>query len=939
MHLAQSIFRSYSALSVWIATFAISFSAVAAAQASSTQDAPPAETNPIVLSVQASNPSTSGQLARAIQMMLDISRDDLAVSYIGQLNQLSATDAEWFELMREYGSAFVMRISMYAGVQPAGRELADKILTAANRYAYDPTRLEDLTRRVSNSQIVTRTEALENLQALGEVGAAALLNALADEGRASDQGLLFEALRRCGPAAEQPILGGIPSSNPRLRLACVRAAQHLNSYEAVAALLRLALAADVAPDLQRAARDSLTRLVGLVPGVVEADDILTRSVERRLQNKPLRADQFLSSQRIWRTHPGNLRLVELKRPQWIVQRIEAAERAEDLIKTHPDSAANQRLYALAILEATKYLRGFEINIGASDEMNFARQAGPEFVEQVLDEALRRDLIGAAAGACEILAQIGDQKLLSGESVRPLVQAASHTDRRVQFAACEAIMAIHPSISFPGSSSVAEAFVSLAHSRGQPKVLIGHPDLADAQNLAAIVKLLGFDSEAVYNSRDFLRRASEDPDVEYLLLADTLGAPMSQDLVEHLRTHPRTHRLPIGLQFRTDVIDIAWRAGAARAFVDVYLVVDTRKFENYDEWLRRLRRLASEKMPLLLLVKRGDTEIATGWANRDAQVRFVEIESGDTAIWKSLPEQVANAFSLSRSPVSLVIEPRTVSSTEVDVSASLVLDPNQWVLWPKWTKQLHDNLITNRVDIVRATDAGLERTSAAAGLIDQSAERTTLKIDDIDFLYSRVSDLLSNEDSLIESYTDPTAGNRARRIESDDPLLVAMPWTLDRVLVARQLDRLAQVAPSTPVSGSQRRFYAVQAMGWLSQISKAPERYPFWDLSQFDQSIGQVANTPQISASTCQTLGNLGTPHAQQQLADIASQHQLPLEIRQAAVAALERAFGQQGILLTTQQIRQQYDRYNSSETLPEETQQVLSAVLNAIEQPTSADRK
>ena len=262
-----------------------------------------------------------------------------------------------------------------------------------------------------------------------------------------------------------------------------------------------------------------------------------------------------------------------------------------------------------------------------------------------------------------------------------------------------------------------------------------------------------------------------------------------------------------------------------------------------------------------------------------------------------------------------------------------------MLWPKWTKQLHDNLVTNRVDIVRATDAGLERTSAAAGLIDQSAEGTTLKIDDIDFLYSRVSDLLSNEESLIESFTDPTAGERARRIESDDPLTVAMPWTLDRILVARQMDRLTQISPSIPVSGSQRRFYAVQAMEWLSQISKSSERYPFWDLSQYDQSIGQVANTPQLSASTCQTLGNLGTPHAQRQLADVASQHQLPLEIRQAAVAALQHAFKRHGILLTTEQIRLQYDRYNTSESLPEETQQVLSAVLNAIEQPTSTLQK
>lgn len=939
MHLTQSIFRSYSALGVWVAGMVFALSAVAAAQTAAKQDAKPVETNPIVLSVQASAPTTPSQLARAIQMMMDISRDDLANQYIAQLSQVASDDAGWFAVLREIGSDFVLRLSMTDGVQPAGRQLADKILTASGRFANDPVRLAELTRRVADANIVTRTAALENLQALGEAGAAALLNALVDASRAADQELLFEALRRCGVAAEQPIFGGILSASPRLRLAAVQAAQHLNSDQAVAALLRSALAADVEPDVQRAARQSLTRLVGSVPDAGAAEQILRRNVEQRLFSQPQRGDQLLSPRRIWRTHPRSLQLVELRRSHLVVQRIEAAERAEDLIKTRPDSAANQRLYALALIEAAKQVRGFEINVGASDEMNFARQAGPEYMEQVLADALRSELVGAAAGSCEILAQIGDQRLLSGTTVRPLVQAASHADRRVQFAACQAIMAINPQASFPGSSSVAEAIVSLAQSNGRSKVLIGHPDSTEAQNLAAVIKHIGFDADTATSGRDLLRLASQDPDIEYLLLADTLGSPTSQDLIYHLRTHPHTKRLPIALQYRADTVEVAWQAGAARALVDVYLVVDTRRFENYDEWLRRMRGLADVRMPLLLIVKPNDTDIAKGWAARDSQVRFMELNPSLSAVSKGLPEKVAEEFRLSRTPVSLVLEPRTVSGSQVEVNASLVLDPSHWLLWPKWTKQLHDNLLTNRITVVRASEAGLEQETAAEMLPDQSAEENVIKIDDIDFLYSRVSDLLSNQDSLTDSYIDPRSETRARRFEMDDSRTVAMPWTLDRILVARQMDRLAHMAVAAPLSGSQRRVFANQAMDWLAQISSAPERYPFWELGQYDLLIGQVANTAQLNASICQTLGNLGTPSAQQQLADIASQNQLALEIRQAAVAALQHAFERRGILLTTEQIQRQYDRYNAAENLPEQSQQVLGAILNAIERPTSSNQK
>jgi hypothetical protein len=164
--------------------------------------------------------------------------------------------------------------------------------------------------------------------------------------------------------------------------------------------------------------------------------------------------------------------------------------------------------------------------------------------------------------------------------------------------------------------------------------------------------------------------------------------------------------------------------------------------------------------------------------------------------------------------------------------------------------------------------------------------------------------------------------------------MAVPWTLDRVLVARQMDRLAKLTPSTPVTGSQRTLFATTALQWLARISNDPKRYPFWDLGPFDVAIGRVATSPQLNASVCQTLGNLGTPHAQQQLVDIASQNELPLEIRQTAVAALQNAFARRGILLTTEQIQRQYDRYNASETLASETQQVLSAVIDAIEGPS-----
>ena len=56
--------------------------------------------------------------------------------------------------------------------------------------------------------------------------------------------------------------------------------------------------------------------------------------------------------------------------------------------------------------------------------------------------------------------------------------------------------------------------------------------------------------------------------------------------------------------------------------------------------------------------------------------------------------------------------------------------------------------------------------------------------------------------------------------------------------------------------------------------------------------------------------------------------------RSAAADAFTESVRTHGILLTTDQIRRQYDRYNLSATAPEETQAVLGRLLDAIERKT-----
>lgn len=64
-----------------------------------------------------------------------------------------------------------------------------------------------------------------------------------------------------------------------------------------------------------------------------------------------------------------------------------------------------------------------------------------------------------------------------------------------------------------------------------------------------------------------------------------------------------------------------------------------------------------------------------------------------------------------------------------------------------------------------------------------------------------------------------------------------------------------------------------------------------------------------------------------------------METRKAAVAALLEATRRHGILLTTKQIRQQYDRYNQNAKQDAATQEILGRILDILEAPSQAEKQ
>ncbi len=173
--------------------------------------------------------------------------------------------------------------------------------------------------------------------------------------------------------------------------------------------------------------------------------------------------------------------------------------------------------------------------------------------------------------------------------------------------------------------------------------------------------------------------------------------------------------------------------------------------------------------------------------------------------------------------------------------------------------------------------------------------------------------------------------RARRIAVADPLAMAFSRSNDAELSAWQIEQLGTLAALKFVDHAERRRQAVEALDLLAQLGVSSAGW--YDLRSVQGSVLRALYVPELSTKAAAVLGGIGTPESQRALVELSSRRTQPIELRKAAVDAFCRNMKKHGILLTSDEIRRQYDRYNRSKDLDADTQKVLEKILDCIETP------
>ena len=513
---------------------------------------------PVLDAIAEARPSSPVELIGAIDSLINLNQPDEAKKYIAKLLALKLNAEAMYVLQRRVGSGVFFKLSGDARYHPEGKQLADQILAAAHKQSRDPQRLAKLIKELNDPAPEVRSGALSDLKSGGIDAVLMLISALGDPAREAEHRRIRYALAQIGSIVVEPLIATLASGDANLKWQAIEILGLLEASRPTPYLIHPLLSPKEPRPVREAAKFALDRIVRAIPGEKGGEHYLFNRIAGLTSGDlPRRADAEGNIE-LWLWDAARKQPVPMVYTASDAALVEAAQLAADLYDLNPENPDYRRLYLLAILESAKLIAGLDRSLptGKGSARELAGRTGVEAVEDLLVDAVRQNRVAAAIGAIEVLGDIGsDQLLLSDRGdARPLVEALSHTNRRIRYAAAEAIMKIDPQHDYPGASLLPETLGYLGSTSGVRRVLIGHPQTSSSQSLVGVLAEMGFEADTATTGRQFFFKAAETPDYELLLMSDALSDPPLGETLQALRSDRRTGTLPIGIMAREERIN-------------------------------------------------------------------------------------------------------------------------------------------------------------------------------------------------------------------------------------------------------------------------------------------------------------------------------------------------------------------------------------------------
>jgi CheY-like chemotaxis protein len=489
------------------------------------------ETNPAVLAAMELPRTEPQHYLSAVLSLVDLGRPELAAPILKELVDLNLNDPQRAELVDQFGSRRFLQLARVAALSPAVQQFAESCMNASAAQARDPQRLVKLIDDLNSPSATARNAARFELAAAGEPGVVATLEALAHEADPRRRSAIATAVVAMDPSAVDPLLGMLSTNDPALRRDVIR--------------------------ILKAMHVTLARpFIAAASSSADAGRLLDDAIGRNKRGMRSFATDENDTVALWHWDDATKKLGYTRYPIDEAQTIWAARLALEYAKLRPDDRLVQCQALVLGLEADGLVGG-----SRSPEMEkLLAAADGAMLNMVLGAAMKHDFPLAAATVAAVIGKRGDASTLYAlaPTPAPLAGALNYPNRRVRFAALQAIMALDPQTPFPGASRVPETLGYFATGANQRRAVVAMPGANRANTLAGRLSGLGIEADPATRGGQAVAAAGQSADLEMVLVDVDIDGPGIRDVLYALRSEPATSQVPIGLLATNSRLDAAHR---------------------------------------------------------------------------------------------------------------------------------------------------------------------------------------------------------------------------------------------------------------------------------------------------------------------------------------------------------------------------------------------
>jgi hypothetical protein len=505
--------------------------------------------DPAAAAILETKPSTPGECIRAAKILSDLKQPDLAKRFLQKVIDAKLDSAALAKLAQEFGSETFVKLSARSDLHPQSQQLADAVLAAQNAAFQNPQRISELIKQLQDPSAEKRSDAFAGLMDARGAAVSAMIEALADFGRAAEHLSIRTALAAMDRQAADPLSGILDQADAELKIQAIGILGEMKAPAVQLFLFQPYFSEKSDSRVRAAAGAALKKLGGALPTRDQVVRLLIENAKKYFNHRQIVPGVVDDKAEVWHWDGARHKCVVEQIPVADASRALAARLARYAFDIAPENNVAVQLYLATMLETAAYQNGLPNPLNDNDAaVSEGKRLGPKAVEAALDYAIADGHPASAAAAAQILGQIGnaEELLYGGPKPGALALALQNPNRRLRIAAARAIVSLKPNRPFAGSSYVLQTLGFFASSSGMRRALLAGANVEDLRKMVPALSAAGFQSDTAVNGREAMRMAVSSPDYALALIDAGIDQPPLNLLLQQLRHDDRSADLRVGV---------------------------------------------------------------------------------------------------------------------------------------------------------------------------------------------------------------------------------------------------------------------------------------------------------------------------------------------------------------------------------------------------------